>query len=89
MFFLRKWTAAQRAEAHRRTKVGIAGARISDLVSLKKALTLCETCSRKFNARTAGYKHRRLVPWSEFVTGECDGCLVMNQCRLFLPHDHP
>ncbi len=59
-----------------------AGGHIYDLVTLGKAIALCDLCNPKFDSSRCGYITKRNIP---FVAGQCDGCGTSNpHMRLFL-----
>jgi len=49
----------------------LAGSYVSDLVSLKKCLSLCLLCLHKFDAKAHNYVTRASLPRAH---GTCDGC---------------
>lgn len=60
------------------------GSWISDLVSLKKAITLCQHCMPKFDHKANHYSPRTITPSHPFVTAECDGCgSAFARCKLY------
>lgn len=66
---------ARAAEAPRALPRGrLAGGWVTDLVALGKAVTLCFSCCRKFDAKRHEYHAVRLTETSKFVIGDCDGC---------------
>ena len=73
------------AKAPGRPNRRLAGGWVADLAALGKAIVLCDFCVRKFNAKACGYKARRVVPYSKYVIGDCDGCKRPNQqATMFL-----
>ena len=59
------------------------GGHVIDLADLKKAITLCDTCITKFNAKAHDYTTKSNLP---FVRGRCDGCGNMSQRAHLLVH---
>ncbi|MGE0289523.1 MAG: hypothetical protein AB7I42_26040 [Bradyrhizobium sp.] len=89
---LRDWkTPANRllAAAHRGRPTGLLrGSWIADLVSLKKAVTLCGMCVPKWNPRANGYERKMVTPIHDHAIGECDGCnQKFAKCAMFLPRE--
>jgi hypothetical protein len=60
---------------------GSAASVVLDYADLGKAITLCETHHRKFDARKYGYYRQKDYP---FVMANCDGCKLFCQCQLFI-----
>src|SRR3990167_5196653 len=72
----------QSLEAPGRPNGRVAGGWISDSVSLKKFIQLCEFCQSKFNPRKSGYEVWRTHLW---VGGKCDACRAMSmRCRGYI-----
>jgi len=89
---LRDWrTPANRlkaAESRGRPRGLLRGSWIADLVSLKKAVTLCAMCQPKFDARRNGYEQRDVMPGHRHAIGECDGCASTHAvCAMYLPRE--
>lgn len=86
---LKPWTTQRLAMAdlHTGKKSGqMAGTYISDLVTLRKAISLCVDCLPKFNAARNGYVTCKNIP---MVGGRCDGCKEDGmERRLFLHHQN-
>lgn len=85
-----KWTARQYEPhaRHRGRAAGTtAGSWVDDLVSLKKAICLCDTCKRNFNPAASGYKRVQAVPGYNYVKGQCDGCKQQLDCNVYLPKE--
>lgn len=86
----RQFTRADRLrirESPGRPARRVAGGWISDLVSLRKALTLCDACRRKFDAGRCAYTHVWHAGMS-YVTANCDGCREpLVRCQLFQPSE--
>lgn len=61
----------------------VAGGWIADMVSLKRAIALCQLCRPKFDAPYHGYITK---PQMRFVRGKCDGCQEYGDKRHFLFH---
>lgn len=61
-----------------------AGSWLADLAALEKAITLCDSCVRKWNPASYGYVAKDLWPGQKFVLGECDACGCRSQCTLML-----
>ena len=57
------------------------GSYIDDLVSLKKAVILCDGCLHKFNAERSGYKKPSKY---SVVRAKCDDCREFGFGTLFL-----
>lgn len=66
-------------------KIGaVEGAWVSDIASLRKAITLCQNCSHKFAHRAHHYFREDKVK----ATGMCDGCRDnMARCTLYMPEE--
>ena len=63
------------SEAKGRPLRVVSGSWISDLVTLGKAILLCDHCAHKFNYKEAGYVVvRQVVPGYNYVISKCDGC---------------
>jgi hypothetical protein len=83
---LKPWTDQRltMAMGHTGKKSGqLGGSYISDLVSLKKCITLCVGCSRKFSAASNGYVTDRSIPK---CSASCDGCKDMGHDRNVYVH---
>lgn len=63
----------------------VAGGWIDDLVSLRKAITLCFACARKFDPE-AGRYHKIWHAGMNYVIARCDGCREPRmKCNLYQP----
>ena len=83
----KQWTALDRMKSWvGRTRGTLGGSLVSDMVDMKKSLTLCGSCQGKFDWR----HHRYYSIWRYEhtpVIGECDVCLMQitgNDGRLFI-----
>lgn len=85
----RKWTRAEeeaaklKATEFRRNRYTSGSAHLDDMITLGKAVILCQTHARKFSPQKARY---RVHPDKRMrrVNGQCDVCKVPELCFLFL-----
>lgn len=62
----------------------VAGSWLADLVSLKKAITLCRGCMNKFDHNAHHYTPRTITPSHPMVVSDCDGCRAKYvMCKLY------
>lgn len=76
-------TAKLKAAEFRRNRYTTGSAHLDDMITLGKAVILCETHSRKFSPKKA---HYRAHPEKRMrrVNGQCDVCRAMDLCFMFL-----
>lgn len=61
----------------------LAGSHMADLAHLQKAILLCSTCVRRFDAKSNGYVTDRTMP---LAAARCDGCREMGMDRHVFVH---
>ena len=60
----------------------VAGGWIADLAASKRVITLCQSCTHKFNPGRVGYRKEKEFPTCQAV---CDGCSVWDQyCSMYI-----
>lgn len=87
-----KWTKRdlmKASEAPGKPIRRVTGGWIADMVALRKCLTLCWACERKFDAKRNGYRKLDFVaPGHRTATGTCDGCKhTAALCYVYVPRD--
>ena len=65
------------------------GARVDNMVALRKALTLCFKCKHKFLHKPENYIRVERLCGQPEVMGQCDGCAnPHDNCTLFMAAEH-
>lgn len=91
--FIRNWNSPEMrvkaGESAGRPVRYLAGAWVTDLASLGKAVMLCDNCHTKFNPDGYGYERRDPAIGHRTANGQCDGCgngkVWPVPCYMFLP----
>ena len=78
-----KQVAAVKATEFRRNPYTSGSAHLDNMISLNKALILCDTHKRKFNAKAARY-HPHPAKNLRRVRGNCDVCKQFDLGHLFI-----
>lgn len=80
-----QWTPAQKLAALERggkKRNRPAGGWIADLAAQKKVITLCATCTPKFNPSRVGYRKEKEFPVCQ---AKCDGCSTWDPfCAMYI-----
>jgi len=84
----RQWTTQQQIdalEAGGKKRNRPAGGWVSDIAAQKKVITLCQSCTHKFNPARVQYRKEKEFPVCQ---AKCDGCSTWDPyCSMYIYED--